>query len=105
MVRRGSADERDFVKRLRIAREEAGLTQREVARRLGRSQSYVCKAENGEQRVDVVELRNFCRIYEKPPAYFFGAEWHVEQRTPAASRGSSPLRPTPASRRAAARHS
>lgn len=72
MVRRGSADERDFLRRLRQARKDAGLTQVEVARRLGRSQSFVTKAETGERRLDVTELRAFARLYGKRVSYFFG---------------------------------
>jgi transcriptional regulator with XRE-family HTH domain len=72
VVRRGSSDERDFLRRLREARKEAGLTQVEVARRLGRSQSFVTKSETGERRLDVVELRSFARIYRKRVSYFFG---------------------------------
>lgn len=72
MVRRGSADERDFLRRLRQARKDAGLTQEEVGRRLGRSQSFVTKAETGERRLDVVELRAFARLYRKRASYFFG---------------------------------
>lgn len=71
MVRRGSADEQDFLRRLRKARKDVGLTQVEVARRLGRSQSFVTKAETGERRLDVVELRSFARLYRKRMAYFF----------------------------------
>jgi len=64
--------EQDFLQRLRRARKEAGLTQAEVAKRLGRTQSFVTKAERGERRLDVVELRAFARVYRKPVAYFFG---------------------------------
>lgn len=59
-----------FRKRLVIARENAGLTQREVARQLGRSQSFVAKSESGERRVDVVELMQFASVYSKPLAFF-----------------------------------
>jgi transcriptional regulator with XRE-family HTH domain len=72
VVRRGSSDEQDFLRRLRRARTEARLTQVEVARRLGRSQSFVTKAETGERRLDVVELRAFARIYGKRASYFLG---------------------------------
>lgn len=72
MARRGSNDEQDFLRRLRQARLDAGLTQVQVARRLGRSQSFVTKAETGERRVDVVELRAFARIYGKRVSYFLG---------------------------------
>lgn len=41
---------------LRTVRQEAGLSQTELARRLGRAQSWVSKAESGERRIDAVEL-------------------------------------------------
>jgi transcriptional regulator with XRE-family HTH domain len=49
---------------LRQAREQSGLTQGEVARRLGVYASYVSKCELGERRLDVIELSEFCRVYE-----------------------------------------
>ena len=63
------ADE-EFLKRLRQAREDAGLTQVEVAGRLGRPQSYVSKCESGERRVDVIELAWFAQLYGKRLDYF-----------------------------------
>jgi len=59
-----------FLKRLRQAREEIGLTQAQVARRLARPQSFVSKCESGERRVDLVELRDFAAMYKKPLSYF-----------------------------------
>ncbi|MBK9174331.1 MAG: helix-turn-helix transcriptional regulator [Chloracidobacterium sp.] len=50
-----------FLEQLRNAREEKGLTQTEVAERLGQSQSFVSKVERGERRIDIVELRAFCQ--------------------------------------------
>ncbi|MBV5266494.1 helix-turn-helix domain-containing protein [Pinisolibacter aquiterrae] len=38
------------------ARKGKGLTQADVAGALGKPQSYVAKYENGERRLDVVEL-------------------------------------------------
>ena len=61
---------RDFLERLRSARHEAGLTQQEVARGLGKPQSFVSKCESGERRVDVVELERFATVYGKPVTYF-----------------------------------
>ena len=37
-------------------RKETGLTQEELARKLGRPQSFVAKVETGERRLDVVEF-------------------------------------------------
>jgi transcriptional regulator with XRE-family HTH domain len=63
---------RRFLGRLRAARDEAGLTQVEVAKRLRVPQSFVSKSETGERRVDVVELAGFARLYRKPLAFFAG---------------------------------
>ncbi len=56
---------RQFLKKLRAARLDAGLTQQEVARALRRPQSFVSKCESGERRVDVVELERFAKLYGK----------------------------------------
>jgi len=61
---------RRFLKRLREARLDAGLTQADVARRLGRPQSYVSKCETGERRVDVVELTTLAEIYGVEITFF-----------------------------------
>jgi transcriptional regulator with XRE-family HTH domain len=50
-----------FLSHLRGARKAAGLTQEQIAQRLGQTQSFVSKCERGERRIDVVELRAFCR--------------------------------------------
>ena len=59
-----------FLMRLRQARRDAGLTQEEVARRLGKPQSFVSKCESGERRVDVIELSKFARLYGKDIGFF-----------------------------------
>ena len=41
---------------LKKHREERQLTQRELARLLGKTQSYVSKTETGERRLSVIEL-------------------------------------------------
>jgi transcriptional regulator with XRE-family HTH domain len=52
-----------FLRRLREARKTAGLTQIDLAARLGgrATQSFVSKCERGERRMDVAEVREFCR--------------------------------------------
>jgi len=69
MARR-SADYAAFLRRLRRARERAGLSQTEAARKLGRPQSFISKCESGERRVDVVEMKAFARIYGVEALFF-----------------------------------
>lgn len=61
-----------MVQRLIQARQEAGLTQREVSTRIGRAHSFLSKCETGERRVDVLELLQLAKLYDKPLQYFFG---------------------------------
>ncbi|MDP4027166.1 helix-turn-helix transcriptional regulator [Methylobacterium sp. NEAU 140] len=44
------------------ARRAAGVTQVELAGRLGRPQSFVSKYEQGERRLDFVEFAMICRM-------------------------------------------
>lgn len=59
-----------FLGRLRRAREESGLTQEQVAKALGRTQTWISNCELGERRVDFVELEDFARVYGKTLEWF-----------------------------------
>lgn len=65
-----SARYQEFLRRLRDARNEAGLTQGQVAEKLGEAQSFVSRCESGERRVDIIELVDFAIIYRKSIDYF-----------------------------------
>jgi len=67
-----------LVRRLVAARERAGLTQVDAARRLGHTQSYVAKCERLYRRIDVVELLQLLRLYRVAPHDFFGP-WTSEE--------------------------
>ena len=45
---------------LRQVRQEAGLRQVDLAVKLGEHQSFVSKYENGERRLDILEIREIC---------------------------------------------
>jgi len=47
---------------LAAARARAGLTQSELARRLGKGQSFVSKIETGERYLDVLEFLRWCEV-------------------------------------------
>ena len=50
-----------LVAALVATRKEAGLTQRELASRLGREQSFIGRIEQGQRRVDLVEFLWICK--------------------------------------------
>jgi ribosome-binding protein aMBF1 (putative translation factor) len=55
-----------FLRHLRAARREAGLTQVELGQRLGQPQAIISKCERGERRLDVIELRAYCAAMGLP---------------------------------------
>jgi len=63
-------DHNAIVKRLKEARIESGLGQIEVAKKLGRTQSYLSKIESGQRRFDVLQLKEFAKLYKKSLDYF-----------------------------------
>lgn len=64
---------RYVIRRVREARENAGMTQEDVADALGRPLSFVSKCELGERRIDPVDLKRFADLYDKPLEYFYPA--------------------------------
>jgi len=54
-------DYRKFLTLLKDARIAADLTQLDLALSLKSTQSFVSKVERGERRLDVVELRSWCK--------------------------------------------
>jgi len=65
-----SSEYQRFLKRLKEARLESGLTQSDVAKLLKQYQSYVSKCESGERRVDAVELVKYAKVYKKDIMFF-----------------------------------
>jgi transcriptional regulator with XRE-family HTH domain len=55
-----------FLEHLKEARKKAGLTQEQLAELLGETQSFVSKCERGERRLDIVEVRAFCKALDVP---------------------------------------
>ena len=47
---------------LREVRLEAGLRQTDVAKKLGKPQSFVSNYESGERRLDLLELQAVCEV-------------------------------------------
>ena len=63
-------DHNKIAERLKQARIESGLGQIEVAEKLGRTQSYVSKIESGQRRFDVLQLKEFAKLYKKTVDWF-----------------------------------
>lgn len=59
-----------LVKKLIKAREERKLKQEDVAKLLGRTQSYISKIEAGQRRIDIIQLKEFAKIYKKNLDFF-----------------------------------
>jgi transcriptional regulator with XRE-family HTH domain len=57
-----SKEERVLRSLLSNLRSEANLRQVDLADRLGKPQSFVSKYESGERRLDLIELREICRV-------------------------------------------
>ncbi len=56
---------------LRLARQHGGLTQSEVARRIGRDQSHLSLIEGSQRRLDLVEFMQIARALERDPVELF----------------------------------
>ena len=65
-----SKDHQHTVEQLKKARLGADLDQAEVAKLLGKTQSHVSKIEAGQRRLDVVQIKEFSRIYKKDLSFF-----------------------------------
>jgi len=61
---------RHLVDQLIKARRKAKLKQSDVAKKLGRTQSYISKIESGQRRIDTVQLKEFAVIYKKKLDFF-----------------------------------
>jgi len=64
-------EHRHLVAVLVEARQASGLTQAELAARVGKDQSFVSIIERGQRRVDVLEFVALARAMEADPAELF----------------------------------
>jgi len=62
-----------FREALVAARKSAGVTQVELAERLGKPQQFVSKIENGDRRVDLIEFVAICRALRVEPKDAFAS--------------------------------
>jgi len=65
-----SEGHKSLVDKLIKARTGLGLKQADVAKLLGRTQSYVSKIEAGQRRINIIQLKEFAKIYKKTLNFF-----------------------------------
>lgn len=78
-----------FLDLLKEARQTAGLTQIDLAERLGVTQSFVSKCERGERRLDLLEIRTWCLAMDLP---FVAFVQDLDARLPRESRNRASRR-------------
>jgi transcriptional regulator with XRE-family HTH domain len=65
-----SDEYRAIVAKLKEARIKQGLTQNDAAKKFGVGQSFISKVESGQYRLDIVQLKEFAKLYAKPISFF-----------------------------------
>lgn len=65
-----SRDHKLLIQKLKRARDDSRLEQQDVARLLRKTQSYVSKIESGQRRIDIIQLKEFAKIYKKDLSFF-----------------------------------
>jgi transcriptional regulator with XRE-family HTH domain len=84
-------DRRRLAARLRDAREAAGLSQEDVAQRLGLPRPAISQIENGHRRVEALELARLAKLYARPLSFFADEEPMGSARTDALHRAAAAL--------------
>ena len=62
----------DYCRMIRDLREDADLTQGEVAKALGTSQTMYARYERGENELPIRHLVSLCDLYQVSADYIFG---------------------------------
>jgi transcriptional regulator with XRE-family HTH domain len=82
---------RQLAQRLRDAREASGLSQEEVAKKLGLPRPAISQLENGHRRVEALELARLAKLYERPLGFFADEEAPGSERLESLQRAASDL--------------
>lgn len=73
----------EFIARIRLARRSSHISQKELASRLGKGQSFVAKVETCERRLDVIEATQWCaalniHLMDVIPTHLLGIAAHIQ---------------------------
>jgi transcriptional regulator with XRE-family HTH domain len=74
----GEEERKALGTRLKEAREYLGFSQDDVAKYLGVPRTAISLMENGQRKVEVLELKKLAALYKKPVGYFTGEEEETE---------------------------
>jgi transcriptional regulator with XRE-family HTH domain len=77
---------------IRLAREKLGMTQDELAERLGKTRNAISSYETGTRTIRVTELPELAEALKVPIVYFFGNEYRDEEVQELFSKLSPPFR-------------
>lgn len=58
-------------------RQRAGLRQAQVAKLLGRSQTWIARVESGYRRIDVIEFYRMAKLFRINPKRLVGRIWRL----------------------------
>ena len=85
----------DVAKRLRLAREQAGLSQGQVAKVLGMHRPTISEIEAGRRKVSADELTTFAKTYAVSVAWLTSTrdDTEIDERVMLAARELSALKP------------
>ena len=64
----------DYIKIMRDLREDADLTQEQVAKKLGTSQTMYARYERGANELPIRHLLKLCEIYSVTSDFFLGMD-------------------------------
>jgi transcriptional regulator with XRE-family HTH domain len=65
-----SKGHKDLIEKLIEARTDASMRQEDAAKLLDKTQSYISKIEAGQRRIDLIQLKEFAKIYKKSLDFF-----------------------------------
>src|SRR5258708_753481 len=86
----------DLARRLRTAREHAGLSQGQVAKLLDMHRPTISEIEAGRRKVSSDELSHFAKLYEVSIAWLLGTkddDRDIDERVKLAARDLTKLKP------------
>lgn len=80
---------KEIGRKLQLAREEAGMSQEQLANMMGCAQSTLSNYEKGKRRLYLTQLENIAELLQKPIEYFMESSSSSTESSAVSSIGSS----------------